>query len=136
MEAMEKIKSFQEKLALWRRRAAVGNFANFLQFDEITFQQIYPAADVVRDNIIEQLEILKDNFDGYFSDEFTNDVWVRSPFTVSLDRISDDDLVKDELLELRNNEKLSTDFEAMELAEFWCKLGVAYPTLTKHAYSV
>ena len=52
------------------------------------------------------------------------------------DRISDDDLVKDELLELRNNEKLHTDFEATELAEFWCKLGVAYPTLTKRAYSV
>src|SRR2546425_12988545 len=61
LEAMEKIQSFQEELALWRRRAAVGNFANFPQFDEITSQQIYPADDVVRDNIIEHLEILKDN---------------------------------------------------------------------------
>ena len=64
LEAMEKIKSFQEK-------AAVGNFANFPQFDEITSQQIYSADDVVRDNIIGHLETLKDNFDGYFSGEFT-----------------------------------------------------------------
>ena len=136
LEAMEKMTSFQDKLTVWRRRAAVGNFANFPQFDELTSQQGFPAGDVVQDSIIEHLQTLKDNFDGYFSCEMIHDVWVRSPFTVSLDLISDDDLVKDELIDLRNNEKLSIDFKSMELPQFWCTLAIAYPTLARRAYRV
>ena len=110
----------------------------FPKFDEIVCQQIYSEADNVRDSITEHLQALKDNFDGYFTSDIggLHDIWVRSPFNISLDQISDDDLVKDELVDLRNNEKLRIDFGAMELAEFWCKLGVAYPTLTKRAYAV
>jgi len=61
---------------------------------------------------------------------------LRSPFTVSLDEISDHDMVNDELSDLRNNEKFRIDFGVMELPEFWCKLETAYPTLTQRAYRV
>jgi hypothetical protein len=135
VEAEEKIKSFQDKLSLWIRRAAVSNFANFQEFDSITSERGYALPDIVRDSIIEHLHTLKDNFDGYFCN-LQHDVWVRSPFTVSLDQINDDDVAKDELIDLRSNERLRTDFEAMNLSEFWCKLGVAYPLLTKRAYCV
>lgn len=136
LEAEEKIKSFHAKLALWRRRAVVGSFSNFQKFDELVSQTTVTVAAGVRESITEHLETLNDNFEGYFSCDFINDVWVRSPFTVSLDEISDHDMVKDELIDLRNNEKFRIDFGVMELPEFWCKLETAYPTLTQRAYRV
>ena len=45
-------------------------------------------------------------------------------------------MVRDELIDLRSNERLRIDFEALDLSQFWCKLGVAYPLLTKRAYCV
>ena len=47
---------------------------------------------------------------------------MRFPFSVSLEQINDNDLAKDELIDIRNNQKLLKDFESMELDEFWCKM--------------
>ena len=80
---------------------------------------------------------MRANFEGYFETYHPRqDTWIRYPFTVSLEQLSDNDLAKDELLDLRNNKKLSADFESMELNQFWCKLGELFPTLTKRAYQV
>ena len=94
------------------------NFAHFPEFDIITSQPGYALLNSVRVSIIEHLQTLKDNFDGYFGGDLVHDVWVRSPFTVSLDRINDDDVVKDELIDLRSNERLRIDFEALDLSQF------------------
>ena len=83
------------------------------------------------EKVVSQKSTQNDNFDAYFSCEFIHDTWVRTSLEISLDRISDDDMVKGELLDLRNNGKLRIGFEAMTLPEFWCKLVVAYIRLLK-----
>ena len=86
----------------------------------------------IQTSVIAHLETLRFNFEGYFGDSLsTFDSWARFPFSVSLEQINDNDLAKDELIDIRNNQKLLKDFESMELDEFWCKMVQAYPTLAK-----
>jgi hypothetical protein len=42
------------------------------------------------------------------------DIWVRRPFTVFLNQISDIDLAEDGLFDLHNNQKLHFDFNYTE----------------------
>ena len=105
-------------LPVWRQRVAVSNFAKFTQLDEITPQQTYSISDGVSDSIIEYLETLRDNFNGYISCEFINDAWARSPLTILHDQISDDDLAKDELIDICNNQISRIAFETKELPGF------------------
>ena len=110
---------------------------NFPIFDEITSDPLYLAGPKVRADIITHLENLSVNFDGYFETCHPNlETWIKCLFTVSLEQFSDNDLAKDELLDLRNNKKLRADFESMELNQFWCKIGQLFSTLTKLAYHV
>jgi hypothetical protein len=64
------------------------------------------------------------------------DIWLRNPFTKSFKQISGINLAKDSHLDLHNDLKLNFDLESMRLGRFWCKLGEAYPILTKLASQV
>lgn len=134
LDAEEKTTSFQEKLALYGRRVKCENYANFPLFDEIVSLQVKREIDVkVLDCIKMHLENLQVTFDGIIPRTFVVDNWIRNPFTVSLDEISDADDAKDELIELRNNKKISSDFETMTLDVFWCKQSESFPVLVKRA---
>ena len=96
LEMEEKIKSFQEKLALWGRRVISGSFANFPLLDEITSNPDHPMGQSIQTSVIAYLETLRFNFEGYFGDSLsTFDSWMRFPFSVSLEQINDNDLAKD-----------------------------------------
>ena len=55
------------------------------------------------------------------------------PFLADLDTVCDDDLVKDDLIELRIIQMLKSDFNSNNVAEFWCSLKQAYPRQAKKA---
>ena len=58
-------------------------------------------------------------------------MWIRNPFLADLD--ADDDLAKDDLIELRTMQMLANNFNSKNVAEFWCSLTHAYPNLVKRA---
>lgn len=58
------------------------------------------------------------------------------PFLIDIDNISDEDLIKDDLVDIRSKEVLKAEFHAKDLGEFWCSLIQAYPLLVKRAMSV
>ena len=125
LEAEEKIKSFQEKLALWGRRVISGSFANFPLLDEITYNPDHPVGQSIQTSVIAHLETLRFNFEGYFGDRLSTFVsWVSFPFSVSLELIYDNYLAKDELIRMSNNQKLLKDFESMNWMNSgakWCR---------------
>ena len=61
------------------------------------------------------------------------ELWIRSPFLADLDAVCDDNLAKDDLIELRTMQMLRSDFNSKNVAEFWCSLTQAYPRLVKKA---
>ena len=84
---------------------------------------------------VTHLGTLQNTFEGYFETDHLNlNAWVKCLF--SFDQMSDQDLAKDELLDLHQNQKLRTDFESMELNQFGCQIGELFPILTKRVHQV
>lgn len=76
-------------------------------------------------------------FEGYFCpEELNQETWVRSPFLIDFEKIDDKDLVKDDLIDLRSTEVLRAEFDAKNLADFWCHLAPAYSRLSQRTMSV
>lgn len=133
LDASEKLKSFLEKLPLWTRRVESNNFANFTRLEEALLgHQGLPAAS--KDDILTHLTTLRMSFQNYFgSEELQRDTWIRNPFLVDLDSIPDEDMTKDDLIDLRHRELIKSEFCTKDLAEFWCSMMEGYPALAKRA---
>ena len=72
--------------------------------------------------ILEHIKSLKNSFEGYFDiDNLPSELWVRIPFTMLLDEIDDNDLAKDELIDLRSNKQLNIKFDAIDISTFDAK---------------
>ena len=116
-----------------------GNVVNFTNLDELSIKEIVSLPQAVVNAILEHLESLKNSFESYFNiDNLPSELWVRNPFTVLLDEIDDNDLAKDELIDLRNNKQLKIKSDAIDISTFWfwCEVVRTYPTLSKRAWSV
>jgi hypothetical protein len=76
----------------------------------------------VRESVNTRVDNLKTTIEEVISTHSVGNLWERSLFTVSLKQVSDTDVTTDELQNLRNNERLCSDFESATLDRFWCKL--------------
>ena len=78
------------------------------------------------------------SFDGYFPNGDLNvrDGCIRDPFLFNLDLIEDGDMAKDELIELKENQKVKMVFDSMELTTFWCHQLKVFLLLTERALNV
>jgi hypothetical protein len=97
-------------------------FGNFLLFYGITSDSIHPIEPKVCESVITHLENLKTTTEGVILIDSVDDICVRSPFTLSLEQISYNDLAKDKLLDLCNNQELCFDFEnktGLGLVQTW-----------------
>ena len=81
----------------------------------------------------ENLDRLQQSFKSYCPDDLNFELWIRNPFLADLDAVCDDDLAKDDLIELRTMQMLRNDFNSKNVTEFWCSLTHAYPRLEKRA---
>ncbi|CAK1553313.1 unnamed protein product [Leptosia nina] len=134
------VKVFSGKLPLWKRRWEADNFANFSMFEESLTQgdgTMKSNSKLVQTQVSDHLEALQKSFQDYFSPEqLDKETWACSPFLIDMDNISDEDFIKDDLIDMRSKEVLRAEFHAKTLGEFWCSLSHAYPTLVKRAMSV
>lgn len=141
LDASERLKGFVGKLPLWKRRVEAGNFANFPMLEESLTQEdgntIKIISKILQKEVSKHLETLQMSFEGYFtSAQLDKETWVRSPFLIDIDNISDEDLIKDDLIDMRAKEVLKSEFHGKSLGEFWCSLSQAYPILVKRAMSI
>jgi hypothetical protein len=139
LDTNEKTAAFQQKPALWKRRVAKDNHANFPTLENVVFSGegvLETVPDWIRGDILSHLENLIHSFDDYFvQDELKNDQWIRNPFTFNLDSMDDADTQKDYLIDLQSKALLKQGFFSQNLDEFWCSKIVAYPVLAKKALS-
>ncbi|CAG9570793.1 unnamed protein product [Danaus chrysippus] len=141
VDASERLKGFLGKLPLWKRRVESGKFANFPMLEELIMQKTqsdgHTTSKKVQKEVSKHLETLQTSFEGYFSPEsLEKETWVRSPFLIDIDSISDEDLIKDDLIDMRSKEVLKAEFQAKDLGDFWGSLSQAYPLLVKRAMSI
>jgi len=138
MDAAENLQALLAKLPLWKRRLEADNYANFPMLEEVLLQD-----GVERDKALSislqaemcrHLETLQNSFEGYFcSDDLKVQTWIRNPFLADINCITDADLAKDDLIDLRTKEMIRHEFNSKSLGEFWCSLTQAYPRLAKRA---
>ena len=139
MEASEKIKGFHDKLSLWKRRLETENYSNFSMLEEmllnIRIGICQPLPTSLRIDMCRHLEALQNSFKSYClaTEDLKNKSWIRNPFLAELECISDDDLAKDELIELKAMESIRMSFNSKSIGDFWISLGQAYPLLVKQA---
>ena len=135
MESYEQITALQSKLDLWSRRIHQGNLANFKNLHEFLLER-NEIFHLIKDNIIEHLKQLRNHFSGYFSkDLILSEKWILNPFTAELSQMSNNDLAKDELIDLQSSSTLQHEFERTGV-NFWIKLSDSFPILTERAFRV
>ena len=113
LKCREIINAFKKKLNLWCRRVEGGNLSNFPLLEEVTDEDecLVPS---VREEIMNHLEILSKSFDGYFKigELEISEEWIINPYSFNLNHMSDDELLKDELIELCNDRLLKCSLKS------------------------
>ena len=99
--ACEKLKAFKLKLSLWSSRISKYNLANLPSLNRIAKNCLLQN---VKHDIIAHLMMLGNSFNGYFSDGELNAAqqWIINPFVFDLTTMSDDDNLKDDLIEIKS----------------------------------
>ena len=69
-------------------------------------------------NMCEYLDRLQQSFKSYCSGDLNFDLWIRNPFLAYLDAVCDDDLAKDDLIELMTMQMVRSDFNSKNVAKF------------------
>ena len=124
MEASKKIKGFHDKLSLWKKRLETENYSNFSMFEEMLLDIrtgiCQPLSISLRINMCRHLEALQSFFKSYCfaTEDLKNKSWIHNPFLAELKSISDQDLAKDELIELKAMESIRMSFNSKVLAIF------------------
>ena len=139
-DATEKLKAFLGKLPLWKRRMEAGNYANFPMLEDLFLtnetQRECELFLSMREQFCAHLDTLQISFKGYFNMDNLlkeGETWIRNPFLVDLNSICDEDLNKDDLIDLRANELLRIEFNSKTGEQFWCSQRQTYPSLAKQA---
>jgi hypothetical protein len=138
LDASERLQAFLQKLPLWRRRVEAGNFANFPMLEEMLLQDDRAKdrglSNSMREAVCKHLSTLQTSFEGYFSpSEQKIETWIRNPFVIDINCVSDDDFAKDDLIDLRTKQMLRNEFNMNSVGNFWCSVSEAYPRLAKRA---
>ncbi|XP_068219262.1 protein FAM200C-like [Palaemon carinicauda] len=133
--AREKLSALTKKLPMWIKSIESGNFANFPSLDEAaSAEEELPILSEVKEHLQELIQ----SFQGYFHLEEGSVAqrWIRDPFLFNLDSMDDNDIMKDDLVELQTNDIIRMEFEKMQLDMFWCAQLQAFPQLARRALEV
>lgn len=92
------------------------------------------AIEMVQKEVSKHLETFQMSFEGYFSSDQLNKE--TCPFLIDMGNICDEDLFKDDLIDMRFKEVSKTEFYAKGRGEFWCSLSQAQSLRAHICYDV
>ena len=100
---VDALKAFKAKLANWKRKAKIYNFAMFEKVDMLLdSREKSSMPKVVEKNIVKHLLNLQNKFDRYFPETGDEELdFVRNPFTFPVEKLSGE--CQEEFLELIND---------------------------------
>lgn len=130
ISSSSKLKSFNEKLTLWKSKVSKGIFECFPSVNESQ------AKSIVADDIMSTLTSLQSAIHHYFPslsiDEYD---WVINPFgSYETSNLSCEE--EEELIELRNDKFHRLGFAEKSLDEFWLSLKQLFPALSLKAVKI
>jgi zinc finger BED domain-containing protein 5/7/8/9 len=122
-----KLKSFNEKLSLWKSKISKGIFDCFPTVNESQHE------NKIGNEILNTLSDLQSSLQHYFPslniDEFA---WVINPFAIS-EEVNLSTEEEEQLIELRNDKFHQTTFTNTTLEEFWLAVMKVYPLISLKA---
>jgi len=134
----DKIRSFRQKLQLWKQNIEAENFdcfetlATFLATNEL----IVPGG--IRTEIVDHLHGLDSNLEIYFKDSMqkcASRMWVATPFQPNqLTGISTQ--ADEQLIDLSEDSTERLNFQGMNLIQFWLSLGEKFSLLSTEAMKI
>lgn len=150
LTSTDKIKSFKEKILIWKRKILKEN-----SFDMFELTEKCNVDQTVLNMIVESLNLLSENIAKYFPSLDTSGFdWVRNPFIDLVeDKVDLSTKEEEELSDIKNDRGLKMEFEKLakeaeekcqtlkkkktpDLAAFWVPLLNEYPQLTKKALKI
>ena len=108
--AREKLSALTKKHPMWIKHIESENFANFPSLDEAaSAEEELPIMNEVKEHLQELIQ----SFQGYFHFEEGSVAqrWMQDPFLFNLDSMDDNDMMKDDLVELQTNDRIRMEFE-------------------------
>lgn len=127
----QKITAFRDKLGLWRMKMSMGKITSFPRLGKFLEESSSLRLEEVRNPMLEQLDNLQIKMVNYFHADFSKWTWIRDPFNINIDNVPD--CIQEDLLEVREDQKLLTKFEAIPLSEFFIYLDKEHPQVSKEA---
>jgi len=125
-----KLKSFSEKMSLWKMKISKGIFDCFPTVNKSQYKK------KIATEILDSLSALQSALQQYFPsldlDEYE---WVINPFAISeISNLTTEE--EEQLIELRNNRFYHSTFADTSLEEFWLSSKKSYPLISLNAIKI
>ncbi|XP_050522957.1 zinc finger BED domain-containing protein 5-like [Daktulosphaira vitifoliae] len=124
----EKVTAIIKKMILWEQRLSKGNFKYFETYKFIENhlncdEEVLPL-ETLSVSIQEHFSMLINSFNDYFPDITSNNMWIKDPFSVKIEKeemlnLSEQEV--DNLIEISCDNNLKKVFETTPLINFWLR---------------
>ncbi|XP_068247880.1 zinc finger BED domain-containing protein 5-like [Palaemon carinicauda] len=131
------IRTFTEKIYLWKRKIKVGNFSSFSHLNELLSEMRKIYQYYVTKEVLSHLDSLAEEFIHYFPDvSMETSLWtlVHNPFNTDVELLLES--LQEEAIDLKCDSSVKRDFETMKLKEFGVKYLPIYPKVGEEAFRV
>lgn len=123
---VEKLTAFKEKLSLWKRKLSIDRTSSFPNLTLI-LQTVHKAPfNEVKEIVVQHLEKLTCEFQKYIPEDMSIYSWVRNPFDVKIEDLSQEVSniyqLEEQLIEIKNDKALEYAFKTETLRTFWTKI--------------
>jgi len=140
-KVLEKVAALIKKMTLWKQRLSKGNFKSFETLHKfIETHSNHDEEDLHLEtlsvSIQEHLSELINSFKDYFPDILSNNMWIKDPFSVEMEKeemlnLSEQEV--DNLIEISCDTDLKKVFETVPLINFWLRCQKEYPSVSEKA---
>ena len=129
---MEQMEQKDHRMEQKDHRWQIGNTCSFHRLTDVLCYEPF-SAELQRD-IMEHLNCLGKEFTKYFTGINTEDALIamaRNPFKCVVETIPED--IQEESLELVHGSFAKDEFQILSLSDFWAKMYLVYPILSKRS---
>ena len=131
LSSTDKIKAFQKKLAIWKRKAGAGCLEMFPLVGKDNSDDLIPL-------IVDHLAILEDKMNYYFpSINIVQYDWIRNPFIDITTYDAGFSLIEEEeLATISTDRGLKIKHKEISVEQFWISIKEEYPSIARKALTV
>ena len=126
------IRTFIEKVLLWKRKLDSGNFSAFHKLSEILGEEMI--SEELKEDIRNHLSGLQGKFERYFPGINTEGIKMlltRDLYKCKVDELTED--IQEEFLELTNDSSVKIEYNSLSLQNFWVKMLPLFPKINRIA---